>query len=138
MRLSAFTVSESNAQLLIDMTKLYLPYCDDEKEIEATFHNILNDKDQQLFVASFNERHIAAVCIKQINQQLNLANFTVRDITQKRGIGKFLLTECKKIAAEKNCNQLIIEFQSTVHESLGLFLIAQGFNITEDGYKLAI
>lgn len=138
MRLSAFTVSESNAQLLIDMTKLYLPYCNDEKKIETHFFDILNDKEQLLFVASFNERHIAAVCIKQLGQSLTLTNFAVRDITQQRGIGKFLLNECVELAAERNCNQLVIESQPEALASLETFLTSQGFNKLDSIYTLAI
>ena len=138
MRLSAFIVSEPNAQLLIDMTKLYLPYCSNEKKIEASYNDILSNESQQLFVASFNERHIAAACVEQIEHSLKLTNFAVRDITQQRGIGKFLLNESKKLATEKGCNKIIVVHQTAAEESLEQFLISQGLTRTDLGFELTL
>lgn len=131
MKLSALTVKEHVPQLLIDMTKLYTPYCNDENIIKEKYNAIINSDQKELFVATFNERHIAAVTIEKKSNSLVLSDFAVREVTQQRGIGKFLLSEVKKLSKEQQIDTLKVIKSEAVSDQLIHFFTSQGFSETD-------
>lgn len=135
MRLSAFTVTESTPQLLIDMTKLYRPYQHDEAEIKNRFEKLLQDDSQTLFVAKFNDRHIAGLIIQHDTTALVLSCIAVRDITQQRGVGKYLVQQAIEHAKSLQLETVTVIKTAQVTAELSAFLIHLGF--TEQGATLS-
>jgi len=127
MRLSAFTVTESTPQLLIDITKLYLPFQYNEAEIKNNFDKLLEDNKQDLFVAKFNDRHIGGLIMHNEDTALILSCIAVRDITQQRGVGKYLIQQAIKHAKALQLETVTVEKTAQVTAELSAFLINQGF-----------
>jgi len=135
MRLSAFTVTESTPQLLIDITKLYLPFQHDEAEIKNNFDKLLEDNEQSLFVAKFNDRHIGGLIMQNEDTALMLSCIAVRDITQQRGVGKYLIQQAIEHAKVQQLETITVVKTAQVTAELSAFLIHQGF--TEKGSILS-
>ncbi|QUM78977.1 acetyl-CoA sensor PanZ family protein [Moritella sp. 5] len=127
MRLSAFTVTDSTPQLLIDITKLYRPFQHDEAEIQKTFDKLLQDDSQTLFVAKFNDRHIGGLIMQHDTTTLFLSCMAVRDITQQRGVGKYLVQQAIKHAKSLQLESVTVIKTTQVTAELSAFLIHQGF-----------
>lgn len=127
MRLSAFTVTESTPQLLIDITKLYRPFQDDEAEISNSFDKLLQDDNQTLFVAKFNDRHIGGLIMQHDATTLFLSCIAVRDITQQRGVGKYLIQQAIEYAKSLQLETIAVIKTTQVTAELSAFLIHQGF-----------
>ena len=128
MRLSAFTVTESTPQLLIDITKLYRPFQNDEVAIKNSFDELLQDDNQTLFVSKFNDRHIGALIMQHDATTLFLSCIAVRDITQQRGVGKHLIQQAIEHAKKLELKNVTIEKTAEITAELSAFLIHQGFN----------
>ena len=127
MRLSAFTVTESTPQLLIDMTKLYRPFQSNEAEIKNDFDKLLQDSSKTLFVAKFNDRHIGGLIMHNNSSELVLSCIAVRDITQQRGVGKYLIQQVIEHARTQNLKTVKIMKTTQITPELSAFLIHQGF-----------
>ena len=127
MRLSAFTVTESTPQLLIDMTKLYRPFQSNEAEIKNDFDELLQDSSKALFVAKFNDRHIGGLIMHYSSSELVLSCIAVREITQQRGVGKYLIQQVIEHARTQNLKTVKIMKTTQITPELSAFLIHQGF-----------
>jgi len=127
MRLSAFTVTESTPQLLIDITKLYRPFQHDETEINNRFDKLLQDDNQTLFVTKFNDRHIGGLIMQHDATTLFLSCIAVRDITQQRGVGKYLVQQAIEHAKSQQLETVTVVKTAQVSAELSAFLIHQGF-----------
>jgi len=127
MRLSAFTVTESTPQLLIDITKLYRPFQHDETEINNRFDKLLQDDNQTLFVTKFNDRHIGGLIMQHDATTLFLSCIAVRDITQQRGVGKYLVQQAIEHAKSLQLETVTVVKTAQVSAELSAFLIHQGF-----------
>jgi len=127
MRLAAFTVTESTPQLLIDITKLYRPFQHDETEIKNNFDKLLADKSQTLFVTKFNDRHIGGLIMQHDTTTLFLSCIAVRDITQQRGVGKYLIQQVIEHAKSQQLETITVVKTEQVNTELSAFLIHQGF-----------
>ena len=127
MRLSAFTVTDITPQLLIDITKLYLPFTDDEAAIKTAYDSVISDNTRDLFVAKFNDRHIAGLVIECDSSNALLSCIAVRDITQQRGVGKFLIQQVIAQSKRKKIQTVKIIKDEKLNPELINFLINQGF-----------
>ena len=128
MRLAAFTVTESSPQLLIDITKLYRPFQHDETEIKHCFETLLADNKQTLFVSKFNDRHIGGLIMQRDASTLFLSCIAVRDITQQRGVGKYLLSQAIEHAKSLGLSTVKVIKSEQVSTELAAFLIHLGFS----------
>lgn len=130
MRLNAFVAVEPSAQLQTDITKLYQPYIDNELAIEKIYNKVLAASDEALYVATFNERHIAGLTFKIENSTAYIDNIAVRDITQTRGVGTYLIQQFIAYSKTQNCQ--IIEVGLTEKaKTLVSFLERFDFKKTE-------
>ncbi len=127
MRLSAFTVTDSTPQLLIDITKLYRPFQQNEAEIQKTFEKLLQDDSKTLFVAKFNDRHIGGLIMQRDTTTLFLSCMAVRDITQQRGVGKYLVQQAIEHAKSLQLETVTVIKTTQITAELSAFLIHQGF-----------
>ncbi|MDX2320328.1 MAG: acetyl-CoA sensor PanZ family protein [Moritella sp.] len=128
MRLSAFTVTASTPQLLIDITKLYRPFQHDEAEIKNSFNELLAGKSKTLFVAKFNDRHIGGLIMQRSATVLSLSCIAVRDITQQRGVGKYLVQQAIEHAKSLDLETVTVLKTAQVTAELSAFLIHLGFS----------
>ncbi|MFT5879169.1 MAG: N-acetylglutamate synthase-like GNAT family acetyltransferase [Moritella sp.] len=136
MRLSAFTVTDTTPQLLIDITKLYLPFTDDEAAIKTAYDSVISDNTRDLFVAKFNDRHIAGLIIEYDSSNALLSCIAVRDITQQRGVGKFLIQQILAQSKSKKIQTVKINKDEKLSPKLVKLLISLGF--TEKVSELSI
>ncbi|QUM78301.1 acetyl-CoA sensor PanZ family protein [Moritella sp. 24] len=137
MRLSAFTVTESTPQLLIDMTKLYRPFQSNEAEIKNDFDKLLQDNGQALFVAKFNDRHIGGLIMQYNDSELVLSCIAVRDITQQRGVGKYLIQQAIEHAKTQHLKTVKIIKTAQITPELSAFLIHQGFTEQDSEFNFS-
>ncbi|QFI39694.1 PanM family protein [Moritella marina ATCC 15381] len=128
MRLSAFTVTESTPQLLIDIIKLYRPFQHDEADIKNSFETLLQNDSQTLFVAKFNDRHIGGLIMQNDATTLFLSCIAVRDITQQRGVGKYLVQRAIENAKSLGLESVTVVKTVQITAELSAFLIHLGFN----------
>lgn len=135
MRLSAFTVTDTTPQLLIDITKLYLPFTDDEAAVKKTCASLISDSTRDLFVAKFNDRHIAGLVIEYNGSSALLSCIAVRDITRQRGVGKFLIQQVIALCNSKKVQSVKVIKDERLTPELINFLINQGFS--EQGSELS-
>ena len=52
------------------------------------------NSENVLFVARFNERLLAACWVKLSGNKAIITDFMVREVTRRRGVGHYLLTQC--------------------------------------------
>lgn len=136
MRLSAFTVTESTPQLLIDMTKLYRPYESNETVVQNKFNELLQDNKQTLFVAKFNDRHIGGLIMQDNGSELVLDCIAVRDITQLRGVGKYLIQQAIEHAKTHAFDSVTVTNSENISTELSAFLIHHGFSATGSTFSI--
>ena len=128
MRLAAFTVTEITPQLIIDINKLYQPTDDTAAILSPDVDKIVADKEHQLFVATFNNRHIASLLITSRDQHATLSDIVVRAVTRNRGVGSYLLE--RAITQLKAQGYTAIEYDDCgcVDPALTDFLCKRGFH----------
>jgi len=138
MRLSAFTVTDTTPQLLIDITKLYLPFSDDEGAIKTAYDSVISDNTRDLFVAKFNDRHIAGLVIEYDGSNALLSCIAVRDITQQRGVGKFLIQQVIALSKSKKIQTVKVTKDEKLSPELITFLTNQGFTEQTSALSFAV
>lgn len=88
MKLTIEKLTQLSAQDRIDLGKIWQEPC---------YQHALTDKiteDNALFVARFNERLLAACRITLSDKKAVITDFMVREVTRRRGVGHYLLTQC--------------------------------------------
>ncbi|AHL77316.1 acetyltransferase [Stutzerimonas stutzeri] len=96
------TVTEPSQQDRIDLMKIYAdaphwllaPYADAAALIEAGL------ADRSLIAGRFNDRLLGAALLQRGAPHWRLSHLCVRKITRRRGVGKRILDECRRLAAE--------------------------------------
>ncbi|RJG51592.1 aspartate 1-decarboxylase autocleavage activator PanM [Motilimonas pumila] len=129
MRLSCFQANQIEPQLLIDLTKIY-----NISLVQA--QDLVEDANQALFVAMFNDRHIAACKIKKSGATAQLVDFTVRDLTRRRGVGKFLLSQLEQTLAAEGIRQ--VELTDPNQASIAAFAAAMGYTFDQHVWTKAL
>ena len=100
-------VTEPSPQDRIDLAKIYAdapswllaPYADAAALIEAGL------ADRSLIAGRFNDRLLGAALLQRGAPHWRLSHLCVRKITRRRGVGKRILEECRRLAAE-SANEL--------------------------------
>ncbi|WP_115720335.1 acetyl-CoA sensor PanZ family protein [Gallaecimonas mangrovi] len=119
MRLTIHNNPPVSAQMETDLGKLYghLP-----ADLKAPFW----------FIATFNDRHIAALRLDEDR----IVNLAVRTETRRRGVGKYLLQKALERAKELGLSQVKVVASDYPRENqalVGDFLVAQGFTAAAAG-----
>lgn len=86
MKLTIIRLQQWSAQDRLDLVKIW-PEAD-LKALEKTL-----DEQHLVYAAKFNDRLLAAVKVTLKGTHGELENFMVRDVTRRRGVGKYLLEE---------------------------------------------
>ncbi|WP_369434156.1 aspartate 1-decarboxylase autocleavage activator PanM [Psychromonas sp. MME1] len=95
----------------------------------------LNDSNNKIFVAMFNERHLAALQVVIKEKQAQMSLLTVRDITRRRGIASNLIKEVEKQLCSEGVTNLEMDLSVIKKdEKAGLvdFMQACDYKITDN------
>lgn len=88
MKLTIEKLTQLSTQDRIDLGKIWQEPCYQRAlTTEIT-------EDNTLFVARFNERLLAACRIQLSGNKAIITDFMVREVTRRRGVGHYLLTQC--------------------------------------------
>lgn len=90
MRLTVEKCTQLSAQDRIDLSKIW-----QNKYTPSALSASISDKNL-LFVARFNERLLAACRVTLSKESALITEFMVREVTRRRGVGHYLLTQCLK------------------------------------------
>ncbi|WP_434340251.1 aspartate 1-decarboxylase autocleavage activator PanM [Motilimonas cestriensis] len=126
MRLSVFHPQQVESQLLIDLKKIYASVWPQNQLTDAALNSLIEQQQPSLYVAMFNERHIAAALLNIVGSTANLSHFTVRDLTRRRGVGKYLLTQLELIAKAQGATTIMTTLNEQEQPFSG-FLVAMGY-----------
>ncbi|MEQ4922531.1 aspartate 1-decarboxylase autocleavage activator PanM [Proteus hauseri] len=88
MKLTIEKLTQPSAQDQIDLAKIW----QDERYQTALTTPITNEKP--LFIARFNERLLAACRVDLSGESALITDFMVREVTRRRGVGHYLLSQC--------------------------------------------
>ncbi|MCE2573520.1 aspartate 1-decarboxylase autocleavage activator PanM [Motilimonas eburnea] len=134
MRLSAFSPQHVEPQLLIDLKKIYQPVWPATALSEEALTRLVQQANPQLYVAMFNQRHIAAAQITLAEQVASVSQLVVRDITRGRGVGKYLLTEIEKAVKEQGAKAIDC-VNPTGNADYAAFLQAMGYQLNDQHWS---
>jgi N-acetylglutamate synthase-like GNAT family acetyltransferase len=137
MRLSVFHPETVNSQLLIDLKKIYTPAWSDTQLTDEALNALITQNQPSLYVAMFNQRHIAAAQLTIEANQARVNNFVVRDLTRRRGVGKYLLAQLEATAQQQGAAQISVILSETEQAFSG-FLVAMGYQQQEGKWCKAL
>ena len=84
MKLTIIRLVTFTDQDHIDLAKVWPEYSPASLQVDETHH---------IYAARFNDRLLAAVRVTLLGTQGALDSLRVRDVTRRRGVGKYLLDE---------------------------------------------
>ena len=137
MRLSVFHPETVNSQLLIDLKKIYTPAWSDTQLTDEALNALITQNQPSLYVAMFNQRHIAAAQLTIEANQARVNNFVVRDLTRRRGVGKYLLAQLEATAQRQGAAEISVILSETEQAFSG-FLVAMGYQQQEGKWCKAL
>ncbi|WP_109409229.1 aspartate 1-decarboxylase autocleavage activator PanM [Proteus genomosp. 4] len=88
MKLTIEKLAQLSEQDHIDLGKIW-----QDTRYQSALTNEINNENV-LFVARFNERLLAACWVKLSGEKAVISDFMVREVTRRRGVGHYLLTQC--------------------------------------------
>ncbi|WPC99546.1 aspartate 1-decarboxylase autocleavage activator PanM [Proteus terrae] len=88
MKLTIEKLAQLSEQDRIDLGKIW-----QDTRYQSALKNEINNENA-LFVARFNERLLAACWVKLSDKKAVITDFMVREVTRRRGVGHYLLTQC--------------------------------------------
>ncbi|QIG07353.1 aspartate 1-decarboxylase autocleavage activator PanM [Proteus sp. ZN5] len=88
MKLTIEKLTQLSEQDRIDLGKIW-----QDVRYQSALRNEISNENV-LFVARFNERLLAACWVKLSDEKAVITDFMVRDVTRRRGVGHYLLTQC--------------------------------------------
>jgi len=96
------TLTEPSPQDLVDLAKIFAdapawllaPHTDAEALIQTAL------ADGSLIAGRFNDRLLGAALLRRDTQHWQLSHLCVRKITRRRGVGKRIIDEARRLAAE--------------------------------------
>lgn len=96
------TLTEPSSQDLVDLAKIFAdapawllaPHADAEALIQAAL------ADSSLIAGRFNDRLLGAALLRRDTRHWQLSHLCVRKVTRRRGVGRRILDEAQRMAAE--------------------------------------
>jgi len=123
MKLTILRLQCLSTQDLLDLRKIWPD--SDPTELETRL-----DEQHRLYAAKFNDRLLAAVNVTLKETRGELADFMVREVTRRRGVGSYLLEEVLAQNAAVTCWWMA----KNGNEALSAFMPEQGFIALGDGW----
>ncbi len=96
------TITEPSSQDLVDLAKIFadapawllLPHSDAEALIQAAL------AEGNLIAGRFNDRLLGAALLRRDTRHWQLSHLCVRKITRRRGVGRRIIDEARRMAAD--------------------------------------
>jgi GNAT superfamily N-acetyltransferase len=124
MKLTIIRLVTFTDQDHIDLAKVWPEYSPASLQVDETHH---------IYAARFNDRLLAAVRVTLLGTQGALDSLRVRDVTRRRGVGKYLLDEV--IRENPNITTWwITEAGVEDRTVMAAFAQAMGFTAQNDGW----
>lgn len=124
MKLTIIRLTTLSAQDRIDLSKIW-PGCN--------IDTLRVDDVHQLYAARFNERLLGAVRVTLKDHQAGLDSLCVREVTRRRGVGRYLLEETMRSNPGISrwwMNNTACEN----HDVMAAFMQALNFSMRQDGW----
>lgn len=126
MKLTILRLSELTPQDRIDLSRIW-----PDLKIESVEKTL--DENHRLYAARFNDRLLAALQLEIVGTQGKVQALNVRDVTRRRGVGKYLLEET--MAQNTSLSHWWIADDGSAEQSIrAAFMQACGFRAQPDGW----
>ncbi|WP_211824179.1 aspartate 1-decarboxylase autocleavage activator PanM [Proteus terrae] len=123
MKLTIEKLTQLSEQDRIDLGKIW-----QDVRYQSTLKNEINNENI-LFVARFNERLLAACWVKLSDKKAVISDFMVREVTRRRGVGHYLLTQCLSVYPDIHCWQAIsLSAEESAYDIAHAFLAHHQFS----------
>jgi len=131
MRLTAHFHEQwpTEPQLLTDLGKIFAPAT--LVPVMAAIH-----AGGVLVTARFNERELAAAVMRLGGDEGSLSFIEVREVTRRRGVGRFVVECAAQRARQHGCKRLLLQAVDT--PAAQAFAAACGAVRGDEGYALAL
>ena len=117
MKLTIEQLTQLSAQDQIDLAKIW-----QNARYQTALSTAITDNNL-LFVARFNERLLAACRVDLSGEFALITDFMVREVTRRRGVGHYLLTQCLNAYPQRTYWQaLSLPTEETGHDVAHAFL----------------
>lgn len=127
MKLTIEQLTQPSIQDNLDLAKIW----HDERYKSALTSPIT--QENTLFVARFNDRLLAACRVKLSANTALITDFVVREVTRRRGVGHYLLTECLNAYPEViNWQAVSLPVEESGYDIAHLFLGYHQFSASSE------
>ena len=129
MKLTIERLTTLTHQDLIDLAKIW------PEQQPTVWQQWIND-DKPLFAARFNERLLGAVTVMIKDEQAELEDLCIREVTRRRGVGLYLIEETVRQLSGVRYWHLRDEQVTAVNRIvMDSFMHACGFTRTTQGWQ---
>ncbi|WP_312951649.1 aspartate 1-decarboxylase autocleavage activator PanM [Superficieibacter sp.] len=126
MKLTIIRLEHFSAQDHLDLGKIWPEYSASSLSVDET---------HRIYAARFNERLLGAVRVTLSGAEGALDSLRVRDVTRRRGVGRYLLEEV--IRHNPNVRAWwMTDIGVEDREAMAAFMQALGFQALKDGWEL--
>jgi predicted GNAT family N-acyltransferase len=125
MKLTIIRLNTFSEQDHIDLGKIWPEYSPDSLAV---------DDRHCIYAARFNDRLLAAVRVTLSGKDGALDSLRVRDVTRRRGVGKYLLEEVLRAHPEISVwwmSDIAVEDKAVMEA----FMLSAGFSACADGWQ---
>lgn len=125
MKLTIIRLLHLSQQDSIDLAKIW-PNVDS--------HPLTAEESHRLYAARFNDRLLAAALINQQGERGELVRITVREVTRKRGVGRYLMEEI--LRDNPGIKHWTLDYAG-IHDrqEMAGFMMALGFEESQTGWQ---
>jgi ribosomal protein S18 acetylase RimI-like enzyme len=129
MKLTIERLTTLTHQDVIDLAKIW------PDQYPADWKQWVND-GKPLFAARFNERLLGAVKVTVVDQQAELQDLSVREVTRRRGVGLYLIEETlRQLPAVQHWQLKDEQVTAANHGAMDSFMHACGFSHNTQGWQ---
>lgn len=125
MKLTIVRLETFTAQDRIDLQKIWPEYSSEALQVNPAV---------RIYAARFNDRLLAAVRVSLSGSTGTLRALRVRDVTRRRGVGRYLVEETLRDNSGVSIWQMAFEWTEN-REEMAAFAQALGFSSRADGWE---
>lgn len=126
MKLTIIRLQTFSEQDKIDLAKIWPEYSEESLDV---------DDAHLIYAARFNDRLLGAARVTLSDNQGAVDSFRVRDVTRRRGVGKYLLEEILRLHPEV-FDWWVTDVGVENYAAMNQFMLAQGFTEREGGWHI--
>lgn len=125
MKLTIICLEHFSAQDLIDLGKIWPEYSAASLSVDET---------HRIYAARFNERLLGAVRVTLSGAQGALDSLRIRDVTRRRGVGKYLVEEVIRDNPDVS-GWWMADVGVEDRDAMAAFMQALGFTAQQNGWE---